>query len=271
MIVRKRILTSRPNNILDYDLDYSHTLFPQFGFYVFENDRVYNLVNEESYVSFGTGAYVNSDNSGSYIGYNGANSVYVRLPVPSGSGQFWNVSALASQTFDYDSSDNSVFALTNSSNQIGLWLYADWYSNSLRLASWAGSYKYSANGSIPDGENTVVGLVAEAKSSGQNEVWHYINGVQTLASAANYNKFEDTTRLYFGNRSTSHAGGANGKQYWVYLDNTRLLSAYEMKSLSDNIWQLFVPRPKIFYSSKGISFRPAWISNNQLIGGGITA
>ena len=270
LMLKRRTLTARPNNILDYNLDFSNPLTPKYGFYVFQNGRAYNLVNEELQHSYGAGVYIGSSDLGFYAGYNGATTAHIRMPSSTAAGQYWNVSILASQTFIYNSTEQAILCLTDGSQNRLLQFYADWYSNQLRLSAWAGSDRSTATGSISDSQNYIVGLVAEAKSSGVNVVQLYIDGALELDQGSSYSKFEDATRIYLGNTDTNDNKAANGRQYWVYLDNTRLLRPDEMESLSDNVWQIFIPRPKVFYGAT-IKFRSAWVRNNMLTGGGKVA
>ena len=258
-------------NPLAYELDLTHPLTPNYGFYLFQNDRVYNFAkNDEletgsSHISYG------SDERGFYVKYDGSIYTYVRVPSTTATGQYWQVSILASQTFVNDSTEQAILCLTDSSSNRLLQFYVDYYASQLRLTGWAGSDRSTATGSIISGQNYTLGMVAEAFASGTNTTQLYIDGSLEVDDNSSYSHFEDAVRIYLGNTSTSDAKGANGPQYWVYF-HVGLRTPAEMASLSNNINQLFKPRNQVFHGAiLAAAFSPYWVDNNFLTGGGISA
>ena len=258
-------------NPLAYELDRTHPLTPNYGFYIFQNGRVYNFANNDEIETGSNNISYGSDDKGFYVKYDGSSTTYIEVPGPGTSGKFWQVTVLASQTFIDNGTEQAVLALTNSSNAKLLHLYADIYFSDLRLGAYAGNDKYTPADSLVSGQNYTVGLVAEAFASGTNTVDLYIDGSLEFSGNSSYSKFEDATDIYLGNIDQSDNKGANGPQYWVYL-HTELRTPTEMEYLSNNIHKLFKPRNQIFHGASLVSgFSPYWVRDNQLIGGGITA
>ena len=265
-MLKSRTLTERPADILNYEIDLGHPLAPSEGFFVFENGRVYNLIDDDQRsISVGAGVSFGSDNNGEYAYFNNASTASIYQIADAGLG-LDEVTVVAQQSF-LSVADHAVFTLASSGTDQDLLIWADSNAGGLRLGAYAGAATYSANSSIPaDGTPVIVGVTADnATDTGVL----YLSGENVGSGGIGTVDFGGVGRVYLGNNKLG-TKPAHGNLHFLYLDKS-IRTDSEVAELSENPWQLLQPKRRFFVvpaSGPAPTFNPAWAANNcKLIGG----
>lgn len=240
----KTKLTAPPADLLNWEVDRSNPLAPSRGLYVFDNGRVYNLLDDgDRSSSVSNGVSFGSDNHGTFADYDGTSSAAIvqsdDILTP-----FYDFTVIAEITNNV-AADHAVISLHTGDSSGEAQVWCDLSSSSLRLGLWAGSAIYGDTAGIPhDGTNAVVAATANAVA---NSGTVYINGEPQNSGNIGSRDWSTSTHFSFGR--VENGKFHNGKQRFIYVDDAIRTDA-EIEALSHNVWQILKPRDRFFIVPK---------------------